>query len=231
MDHDVQRGLDGKAVFIPDSIDEDRFVNILKIASACLLGGMLAVTSANAAGVTEQFKFKSDSYTIQGQFKYDDTSFVVQSISGMVLATGLAAGYGGTIHSIVASPVDSDDLPFFVVDNKFDPAAGGFSFSGILFSFGTGNYGNLYFYDPVLSSFPPPFPNASPGFSAFLPNPPTSTTSGDSGPLYSPGELGTLELSTVSAVPELPIWAMLIFGFLGVATVARRGSRLRSLAS
>lgn len=206
-------------------------MNILKIASAGLLGGMLAVTSANAGVVTEQFKFKSDSYTIQGQFNYDDSSFIVQSISGAVLATGLAAGYGGTIHGIVASPVDSDNLPFFVVDNKFDPAAGGFSFYGILFSFGTGNYGNLYFYDPALSSFPPPFPNSSPGFSAFLPNPPTSTTSGDSGPLYSPGELGTLELSAVGAVPELPTWAMLIFGFLGVAMMMRRGSRLRSLVS
>lgn len=230
VDDDVQQGLAGKAVFIPASIDEDKFVNILKIASAALLGGMLAVTSANAGVVTEQFNFKSDSYLIQGQFTYDNATHDVQNITGTVLATGIAAGFGGAIHGIVASPVDSNNLPFFVVDNKFDPAAGGFSFYGILFSFGTGNYGNLFSYDPALSTFLPPFPNASPGFSAFLPNPPTSTTSGDSGPLYSPGELGTLELSAVGAVPELPTWAMLIFGFLGIAMVLRRGRRLRALS-
>ncbi|MDN3275919.1 PEPxxWA-CTERM sorting domain-containing protein [Frankia sp. RB7] len=204
-------------------------MNILKTISVGLIGGICSIASANAAVVTEDFKFISQSYTITGQFKYDGITHVVQDITGNVLATNSVA-YGGAITGLAASPLDGDSLPYFPgVDNIFDPVTGRFTFYGMLFSFNDGshyNYGNLFFYDPTL--FDPsvaPFPDAGTAFSSFLPDAPSSTTSPDYGPLYSPGELGTLELRAVSAIPEPSTWAMMILGFLGVGILSRTARR------
>ncbi|WP_339037651.1 PEP-CTERM sorting domain-containing protein [Bradyrhizobium symbiodeficiens] len=204
-------------------------MNILKTIFVGLIGGICSIASANAAVVTEEFKFTSQSYTITGQFKYDGITHVVQDITGNVVAKNSIA-FGGAITGLAASPLDANDLPYFPgVDNIFDPASGRFTFYGMLFSFNDGshyNYGNIFFYDPTL--FDPsdaPFPNAGTAFSSFLPDAPSSTTSPDYGPLYSPGELGALELNAVGAIPEPSTWAMVILGFLGVGIWSRSARR------
>lgn len=202
-------------------------MHIFKIVSAGLISGMLAIPSADAAIVTEAFTFSSQTYKITGQFKYDNSNNVVQDISGSVVAKTSAA-FGGTITGLAASPVDGDNAAYFPgIDNIFNPATGRFTFSGMLFSFTDGthdNFGNLFYYDPAVFLDPTlaPFPDASAAFSSFLPDAPSSTTSPNYGPLYSPGELGTLELRLVSPIPEPSTWAMMLLGFIGLGFIAFR---------
>ncbi|MBC9878330.1 PEP-CTERM sorting domain-containing protein [Bradyrhizobium sp. INPA01-394B] len=181
------------------------------ISSGLLLG--LVVSSAQAAILTEGFTFKGKAYDISGQFTYDTSlGNTLLSINGAVLSVNSAsAGTGGPIKQLI--PVTGFSFypngpgdAYFSYDNVFDPVAGKFTGSGILFSFGSGNFGNLYF---------------GPGafFSTWLPNGSGASTTVCSGDLYCPGDSGNLDFNAVGGVPEPSTWALMLLGFTGIAAL------------
>ncbi len=169
--------------------------------------------SSVRASVLENFSFSGANYTVVGQFTYDSSTGALQGITGNVTAIGpAAAGTGGAITSLVTSASPFAPSAFstntFFFDNTFDSTAGTFSFYGILFAFGAGNYGNLYY-------------NSGAFLSTWLPDGPGAPSDCSSGALYCPGDPGTLSFTSVKAVPELSTWAMMLFGFLGLAILRR----------
>ncbi len=205
-------------------------MDIFKRFGCCLLAVCLGTASANASIVSESFSFTGANYTATGLFAYDSVSNAVVGISGNVIATSAAAaGTGGAIGQLITSgtpfyptgnPADGVAYLFypsypgngFTYDNLFDPVTQTFSSYGVLFSFGSGNFGSFYFGPTAF-------------FSTYLPDGVgTAPDYSDYGPLYAPGDAGVLN---IQAVPEMSTWLMMIFGFLAIAMFGRfaAGSR------
>lgn len=173
----------------------------------------LAVMPARAAVLTESFTFTGSVYSVAGNFTYDQSSGQLQSISGDVVTAGVKEGITGLVTgSSPFFPVSGNDNGFNF-SNLFDSATQTFLLDGILFAFGSANFGNLYF-DPY-SSNPAPF------LSTWLPDGAMSPSDCSKGDLYCPGDTGTIEFAAVSPVPELSTWAMMLLGFLGIGFLGR----------
>jgi hypothetical protein len=185
-----------------------------------------AILPANADTITDNFTFVGTNfYSASGQFTYDSTTDLVSSITGTVTSLGPAtAGSDGPITGLIPIGLTQPFVPptsvnvGFNYDNTFN---GTFNGNGILFSFGTGNYGQIYDNNLI---------DATDGvsFSAFLPDgnviigtaPDGTPIFG--GPIFDPGDAGTLTVS--AAVPEPSTWLMMLFGFcsIGLVTYKRR---------
>jgi len=195
-------------------------VKTVTLLTTAIIGVVLMVMPAHATTyLTEYFSFTSDnsSYTVGGKFTYDPTNGQLQTISGNVKSGSVTQAITGLVpadYSLGENlfyPNPSDSVRFFSYDNLF--IAGAFTFDGVLFSFGSNNYGGLYF-------------NPGPFLTTWLPDGPTTPvdpngklTCPDN--LYCPGISGTLNFSAVSPVPEISSWLMMLLGFIGVATLGR----------
>jgi hypothetical protein len=204
------------------------------VAAGTVILLMAAVVSANAAPVTDTFNFTGSSYyDASGQFTYDSATGLVQSITGTVTSLGpVTAGFDGPIGNLILTPG-----PFtppgslgasFTYDNIFDPVSGTFTGQGILFSFGTGNYGEIY--DVNLTDA-----IAGIGFSAFLPDGNAIVNLPDGGqafggPVFFPGDSGSLIVG-VAAIPELSTWMMMILGFIGMGVVMHRKRKIGTVVA
>lgn len=202
----------------------------IKAISVAIVSSLIALTSANAA--TVNFTFTGANYDVTGNFTYDPSSGAITDVKGDVKALTLQAGSGGGIVALVNGPSSTyppgqpgyypDGYPGngFTFTNIFDPVARVFTENGVLFSFGNGNYGSLY------------YSNSAALFSTWLPDGPgTPPDYSDFGPLYNPGDGGTLSFS--AAIPEPSTWAMLFLGFLAIGYLQvtapeRRAKRLAS---
>jgi len=184
---------------------------------AALISTSLVIMPASAATyLTESFTFNSSVYNVAGKFTFDQSNGQLQSITGNVVAGGVTQTINGLIPADYSSgmntfyPDSADPYRYFSFDNLF--IAGAFTFNGILFSFGSGNYGGLYY-------------NPEPFLTTWLPDGPNTPASADGldcpGNLYCPGVAGTLSFAAVSPVPEPSTWAMMILGFLGLGLLAR----------
>jgi hypothetical protein len=186
------------------------------ILAVCGLLGISEAMATPVTTVTENFSFLGSAYKIVGQFTYDTTSNKLTAISGTV--TGLNASSSptaGIITGLISESAPTNSYPsdyYFGFDNSFDPVQQQFSFGGILFSFGSNNFGNLYF-------------NPTPYFSTYLPD--GSLSDVCKGDLFCPGDSGRLQFSTVGAVPEPATWAMVLLGFFGLAAFERLARRSR----
>lgn len=203
-------------------------MTIARFLGAAIASAALMVMPARAATyLVESFSFSGSGYSVTGKFVYDQSNGRLQSISGSVASSGgtqaitalVPADYD--IGQNIFHPDPNDDARYMSYDNLF--VAGVLSQDGILFSFGTGNFGGLYIL-PKGYDFP-----AGPYFTTWLPDGPTTPLNDENkvtcpGNLYCPGIPGTLDLKAVGAVPELSTWAMLLIGFLGVGIVSRGGA-------
>ena len=182
------------------------------IAAVCGFLGIAAAEAAPLTTVTENFSFVGSAYSILGQFTYDTANGKLTTISGTVTGlNGNTSPTAGPIKGLIAENAPTDSYPsdhYSGFDNSFDPVLRQISFGGILFSFGSNNFGNLYF-------------NTSPYFSTYLPDGPNSSTKACSDDLFCPGDAGSLQFTTVSAVPEPATWAMLLLGFVGLVAFER----------
>lgn len=188
------------------------------ILAVCGLLGISEAMATPVTTVTENFSFFGSAYNIVGQFTYDTASNKLTTISGTV--TGLnssSSPTAGIITGLIAESAPTNSYPsdyYFGFDNSFDPVLKQFSFGGILFSFGSNNFGNLYF-------------NPTPYFSTYLPD--GSSTDVCGGDLFCPGDAGRLQFSTVGAVPEPGTWAMVLLGFVGLVVFGRLATRSQML--
>jgi hypothetical protein len=189
-----------------------------------------AVLPANAAPVTDNFVFTGTSYyDVSGQFTYDSTTDLVSSITGTVTSLGPAtAGFDGAITGLIPGGPGSQFTPpastgaSFNYDNTFDPISGTFNGQGILFSFGSANFGEIFDNNLIDAT-------AGVGFSAFLPDGNEIVTlpgggQATGGPIFDPGDAGTLVVS--AAVPESSTWLMMLFGFCSIGLVGYRKRRI-----
>lgn len=205
--------------------------SLLKSAGMALVFAWLGTTSpAQAAVIAENLSFSGVNYSATAQFTYDNATDALLSITGNVTAKNSTVT-GGTITGLITTGAvystnpDGSTIYVFVppgpstngffYDNLFNPTTQTFTSNGILFAFGTGNYGTFY-YGPT------------PFLSTWLPDGPGTAGAGyaDSGPLYNPGDVGTLTFSAVAPVPEPSTWAMIILGFAAIGFVANRKNRL-----
>src|SRR5262249_41544007 len=150
--------------------------------------------SASADAAIYDFSIHSDNYDVVGQIT--TTGNLVTSLVGQV--TGL-----------LTAPIDGLDGQFnvfYTSDNLLNSVAPFVSNEGILFDAG-GFFFNVYSvangstYDYYISS---------------------NQFGGDyfTDPVYNPGSL--IRNGTITAVPELTTWAMMIVGFAGLGFVAYR---------
>ncbi|WP_143197742.1 hypothetical protein [Bradyrhizobium sp. AS23.2] len=192
-------------------------MKILTLFGAAVVGSMVMVTPVRAATyLTESFSFTGSVYSVAGKFTYDQSNGQLQSISGNVVTGGVTEAITGLVPADYSLGVNnfypdlSDPYRYFSYDNLF--VAGVFTFNGVLFSFGSGNYGGLYY-------------NPEPFLTMWLPDGPTTPASADGldcpGNLYCPGVAGTLNFAAVSPVPEISSWAMMLLGFLGIGILGR----------
>lgn len=171
----------------------------IAIASAALV-----VAPVRAATyLTESFAFSGSVYGAAGKFTYDQSSGQLQSITGNVVVGGVTEAIGVLVTGSSPFYPDPGNTNGFTFDNIFDPTTGTFPLNGILFSFGSSNYGSFYF-------------NPEAFFSTWLPAGPTSPSDCSAEDLYCPGDTGTLKFASVAPVPELSSWAMMLLGFLGI---------------
>jgi hypothetical protein len=192
-----------------------RFVAAVIVATAA------TIVSANATQITDNFNFiGTNYYDASGQFTYDSSTDQVLSITGSVTSLGPAtAGLGGTNIALVPGGPGSTFTPiaslgnFFSYDNTFDPLSGTFNGMGVLFSFGNGNYGEIYDNNTVNAT-------AGVGFSAFLPDGNEIVGGFYGGPIFFPGDSGSLTVS--AAVPEMSTWIMMLLGFCGIGFAIRK---------
>lgn len=195
----------------------------ITLLTTAIIGAALMVMPTHAATyVTESFTFtsSSSSYAVDGKFIYDSSNGQLQSISGNVTSGGVTQAITGLVpanYSLgqnIFYPNPSDKVRYLSYDNLF--IAGAFTFDGVLFSFGTNNYGGLYY-------------NPGAYLLTWLPDGPATPVDQDGnltcpGNLYCPGTPGTLNFSAVTSVPELSSWAMMLLGFLGLVTLGRAAS-------
>lgn len=145
-----------------------------------------------------QFTFVGTAYSIDGQFSTDGSNSVAD-ITGVVKASPPGVDGGAIAPGPITGP---DPYPGNIsegwnITNSFDGTD-----LDVLFSFGASNIGNLFTFE---------------GQAYF-------STDAPGGDLFNPGDMGTL---TISAVPEIATWAMMVLGFAGVALLSLR-RRLRA---
>ncbi|MEH2492876.1 hypothetical protein [Bradyrhizobium sp. AZCC 2230] len=183
-------------------------MKIVTLLGATIVGATLTIMPAHAAILTESFTFTGAVYSVAGQFTYDQSNGQLQSITGNVVTGALIEGITALVTGaspFFPVPGNSNGFTF---DNTFDSVSGTFPLNGVLFSFGSGNYGSFYY-------------NPEAFFSTWLPDGPTSPSDCSVGDLYCPGDAGTLKFTAVSPVPELSSWAMMLLGFLGMGFLGR----------
>jgi hypothetical protein len=184
---------------------EDPMKNMVLFRVAGLLS-LVAMSAApvKAAIVEESFSFVGSYYEASGTFTVDDSNMYITSFSGGITPLQSPAT-GGTNVALVGTPVDppafgtSADGNFFY-NNEFDLTSQTFTGDGVFFSFGTGNFGNLYTIDGT----------------SYLS---TLLDSATLNSLYNPGDEGKL---TVAAIPEPSTWIMALLGFCGLGFMAHR---------
>lgn len=161
----------------------------LFVLSAAFALALSVISSKPASAAVYSFNFDGANFDVVGSF-VTDVSNNVLSISGNV--TGLASG---AIDALVtgSSPFTAPSGHQWTFSNTFDGSV--FSGDGVVFSFGAGNYGNIYTAGNTFLSV-----DAPPEF-------------------FNPGDAGTL---TVSAVPEASTWLMMLLGFAGLGFAAYR---------
>lgn len=197
------------------------------LVAAVFVAMAATIVSANATQITDNFTYTGTSYyDASGQFTYDSVTDQVLSITGAVTSISPATlGYDGTIIGVVPGGLNSSFTPaaslgaYFTYDNTFDPLSGTFNGLGVLFAFGNGNYGLIYDNNLVDAT-------AGVGFSAFLPDGNEIVTLPDGtlaygGPIFDPGDIGTLTVTT-AAVPETSTWIMMLLGFCGIGFATRK---------
>lgn len=195
-------------------------VKIRILLGIAMAGAVLSVTQARAALLTQSFTFSGShsgsTYGVTGNFTYDSSNGQLQAITGNVASGGVTQAITGLVpadYSLAVNnfyPDATDDYRYFSYDNLF--LSGAFTFNGVLFSFGSGNYGGLYYNPgPFLTLWLPDGPN-TPASEAGLECPDN---------LYCPGVPGTLNFAAVGAVPEPSTWAMMLLGFLGLGVFGR----------
>lgn len=188
------------------------------ILAVCGLLGISQAMATPVTTVTENFSFLGSAYKIVGQFTYDTASNKLTTISGTV--TGLNASSSptaGIITGLISESAPTNSYPsnyYNNFDNSFDPVLKQFSYGGILFAFGAGNFGNMFF-------------DGSPYFSTWLPDGLGSSPGYCAGDLHCPGDTGSVKFDTVGAVPEPATWAMVLLGFFGLAAFERLARRSR----
>lgn len=190
-------------------------LKIQMLLGIAIIGAAFAVKPARAATyLTESFAFTGSVYSATGKFTYDQTTGHLQSITGNIVTGGVTEAIAGLITGSSPFFPDAANVRGFSFDNVFDPLTKTFPLNGILFAFGSANYGSFYY-------------NPTPFFSTWLPDGPTSPLDCSAGDLYCPGDGGRLSFEAVSPVPELSSWAMMLIGFLGVGIVGRIARRSR----
>lgn len=196
-------------------LNGDETVRIQTLLGIAIIGAAFAVKPASAATyLTESFAFTGSVYSAAGKFTYDQTTGHLQSITGNVATAGMTEAITGLVTGSSPFFPDAGNVRGFFFDNVFDPATKTLPLNGILFAFGSANYGNFYY-------------NPTPFFSTWLPDGPTSPLDCSAGDLYCPGDGGRLSFEAVSPVPELSSWVMMLIGFLGVGIVGRIACRSR----
>jgi hypothetical protein len=176
-------------------------------ASAALMIAVFWVQDAKAA--IYDFTFTGADYSLTGQLTTDTLNNVLSVTGNIIGTTPLTAGTDGAITGLINDP--GNNVPpmegsytapsghiWFYNDVLFPSGTGPFvDGSGILFSFGDGNIGNLYAEgDTYYLSVDLPYS------------------------LYVPGD--ALTGGITAAIPEPSTWAMMIFGFAGIGAIAYR---------
>jgi hypothetical protein len=175
-------------------------------ASAALMIAVCWVQDAKAA--IYDFTFTGDNYSISGQLSTDALNNVLSITGNIIGTTPLTAGMDGAITGLINDP--GNNVPpmegtytapsghiWYYNDVLFPGSGALVDGSGILFSFGDGNIGNLYAEgDTYYLSVDLPYS------------------------LYVPGD--ALTGGITAAIPEPSTWAMMIFGFAGIGTIAYR---------
>lgn len=194
-------------------------MKIQALIGVVVASATLAIFPARAAVLTESFDFTGSVYSVAGKFAYDQSTGALQWITGKIVTTT------GTDDITGLVPGSSPFFPIignvrgFHFSNIFDAATQTFPVDGILFSFGSANFGNLYF--DLSSSIPTPV------LSTWLPDGPTSPLDCSATDLYCPGDSGTINFAAVSPVPELSTWVMMLLGFIGIGLLGRPIARLK----
>lgn len=158
---------------------------------------VVAMTTKVEAAIYD-FTIHSANYDIVGEMTTSGTQ--VTSLTGQI---------SGLLNAPIAALGDQPNI-YYTSDNMFSPSAPFVSNEGILFT--AGGYSlNVYSvlngsqYDYYISN------------SQFIGNYYGDPTSA---PLFAPGDL--ILSGTITAVPELSTWAMLITGFVSLAVAGRR---------
>ncbi|MBC9879623.1 hypothetical protein G8O24_19975 [Bradyrhizobium sp. INPA01-394B] len=153
-------------------------------------------------------------FTIHSQ-NYDIAGEITTSGNQVTSITGQLSGLlNATITGLLNQP-----NAYFTSDNLFSPAGPFVSNDGILF--GAGGYSiNIY---SVANGGGYTYYIANSQFLGNYYSDPTSA------PLFAPGD--PILSGTITAVPEISTWAMMIVGFAGLAVfggrrIARQGSRI-----
>lgn len=162
-------------------------------------GAIVALTmTAKVEAAIYDFTIHSANYDIVGEM----------TTSG-ILVTSLTGQISGLLNAPITGLSDQPNI-YYTSDNTFSPTGPFVSNEGILFAAG-GYFINIYSvlngseYDYYISN------------SQFIGNYYGDPTSA---PLFAPGDL--ILSGTITAVPELSTWAMLITGFAGLAVIGRR---------
>jgi hypothetical protein len=183
------------------------------VGAVAMLGAIAAPDQAKAAILDFTFigatMADGGSFDITKGVAVTDSNNVVISLSGHMIGLGTDSGLFGAISLVAPGTSGFDSWNW---DGKMSAAADFFTASsdssGILFTFGDGNVGNLYLAN-------------NPDHQIFL-------SVNTDGTLYNPGDLGTLQ---VTAVPEPSTWAMMILGFVGIGAMTYRRRTSATLAA
>ncbi|WP_027534685.1 PEP-CTERM domain protein [Bradyrhizobium sp. WSM3983] len=162
-------------------------------------GAVLAFASTTSADAAiYDFTIHSQNYDVAGEI----------TTSGNQI-TSIVGQFTGLLNATITGLLDQPNV-YFTSDNLFNSTSPFVSNQGLLF--GAGGYSiNIYSvasgggYDYYIAN------------SQFLGNYYSDPTSS---PLFAPGDL--ILGGTITAVPEISTWAMLIVGFAGLTVLSRR---------
>jgi len=179
-----------------------KFRSVLATVS---LAGLLAFAVPARAGVYE-LTFTGTNFDVTAWFTTDASNDILSIIGNVFPETPLTAGFGGSISGLITQagtpPGEGTYNGTWNYDDVYNTSNNpSFDNNGVLFAFDSGNIGNIYSVPGV------------PGSNTYY----LSVNSPAS--LYNPGDAGTL---SVSAVPELSTWAMMVLGLAGLGFTGYR---------
>jgi hypothetical protein len=181
---------------------------VLATVAAAVLAAVVVTSSGAKAAVIYDFTFVGSTFDVAGTFATaatvnSDGTYNITSATGTFSATSMPL-LDGTFTLVPGNgPALTGPGGTELYSNLYDPTTNSFAYNGLLV---TGSNFLLNLYNGANALYPPCTADC-----ASVPQ--------AGGNLYDPGDIG---ITTITAVPELSTWAMMIIGFLGLGWLARR---------